>query len=279
MLFDQRIIFSDNGVLTDYSNELNNYSENTALINYTAGQDYLYIGTFLPFNHRYIDISTANNLNASLQIEVWDGKSFNSAVDILDFTRDGAVSFAKDGFIRWSRNRDKVWNRELDSFNVTGLGNTNITGLFWLRMSWSASLAGTTALKYIGHKFSKDLQLFNYYPDLNNTDLMSAFSAGKTSWEDQHYIAAEQIITDLRRKNVIQSGDQILDYELFIEPSVHKVAELIYTGLGSAFEDKRKNAETKYITTLDLGYVRIDLDQDSNLSTHERYARTGFLTR
>jgi hypothetical protein len=279
MLFDQRVIFSDNGVLTDISIDINDYRSGSFTLPFVAGQDYLFIGTFLPFNHRYFDIGTANNVASTIIIEAWDGKDFSPVVDILDQTRAGAVSFAQDGFIRWSSSNSQVWRRELESTVVPGLSGTNIPSFFWVRLQFSTSLLSTTSINFIGSKFSKDSQLFSYYPDLNNTSLMAAFASGKTSWEEQHFIAADQIIFELKRKNLILSGDQLLDYELFLEPSVHKVAELIYSGLGQSFEDKRKAAEYKYILTLDQGYLRIDSNGDGKLAENERISRTGFLTR
>lgn len=279
MLFDQRVIYSNNGVLSDISAEVNDFRSGSVTIPYVSGEDYLYIGTFLPFNHRYIDIGTANTSAATLNVEIWDGKVFNPVVDLLDQTRLGSLPLAQDGYIRWSRDRNKVWARESESSSVTGLATTAIFDFFWVRLYWSASLLASTTINFIGNKFSKDSQLFTYYPDLNNADLMLAFAAGKTSWEDQHYMAGEQIIFDMKRKNLILSGDQLLDYEIFLEPSVHKVAELIYTGLGQTFEDKRRAAEDKYQKTLDQGYMRIDSDGSGSLSSNERINRTGFLTR
>lgn len=279
MLFDQRVLYSDNGTLTDISVDVNDFRAGSVTVPFVAGEDYIYIGSFLPFNHRYVDIGTANTSAAGVQIEIWDGKDFNTAVDVLDQTRVATVPLAQDGYIRWSRDRNKIWSRESDSLDVTGLGNTYIYDFFWMRLSWSSSLFSSTTIKFIGHKFSKDSQLFSFYPDLNNTTLMGAFVSGKTDWEEQHFIAAEQIIRDLKRKNIIYSGDQLLDYESFLEPSVHKVAELIYAGLGQTYEDKRKAAESKYVLTLDFGYPNVDLDADGRLDTKERVTRVGFLNR
>lgn len=280
MLFDQRVIFSDNGTLTDISTLVDDFRNGSYTLPYVSGSSqYIYIGTFLPFNHRYIDIGTANTQDSEVEIEIWNGSSFDSAIDVLDQTRVGAVSLAQDGYLRWSCDRNKVWVRESDSFSVTGISDSNIPNFYWMRLSWTASLFATTTLRFIGNKFSNDQLLYSYYPDFNNTNLLLAFAAGKTDWEEQHYVAAEQIIRELRRRNYILSGDQILDYELFSEPSVHKVAELIYTGLGQTFEDKRKAAEAKYIATLDLGHLNVDLNQDGNLDTYERVTQTGFMTR
>jgi len=279
MLFDQRVFYSDNGVLTDHSVVANDFRAGFVAIPYVSTQDYIYIGTDLPFNHRYIDVQTANTSAAEVVIEIWNGRVFNPAIDIIDQTRVGALPLAKDGSIRWSRNRDTVWVRELDSVNVLGLADTKISNFFWLRLSWSASLFAGTTIKFIGQKFSEDVELFSYYPDLNNASLMSAFATAKTDWNEQHYVAAEQIIRALKRKNVIFSGDQILDAELFVEPSVHKVAELIYAGLGQAYNDRRMSAALKYEQSLDLGFLRIDLDGDSNLTAKERGTATGYLSR
>lgn len=279
MLFAQRVFLSDNGVISDISTEVNDFRNGTYTIPLVTGEDCIYIGTFLPFNHRYIDLLTPNSVSAGVTVEIWNGTTFVAAVDVIDQTRVGAVSLAQSGVIRWSCDRDQVWVRELDSFSIPGLQSTNVPGFFWVRLSWSASLTITSAIKFIGQKFSKDQELVSFYPDLANTQLMEAFATGKTNWEEQHFIAGEQIVRDLKRQNIILSADQILDFEILLEPSVRKTAELIYAGLGQPYADRKVAAEAAYTKALDMKHLNIDANQDGNLNQFERVTRTGFLTR
>ncbi len=278
---DQRVIFSDNGTLYDRSVELGDYRSKTALFNYTTAQDYLFVGSYFPFNHKQFDISVANAVSSAVTVAIWDGSSFNNAVDVMDETviAGASASLAQDGIIRWSTNKSKTWARQSESTDVTGLSGTVIYDMYWVRFSWSATMTGTTALKYVGQKFSTDTILYTYYPDLNNSDLQGAFASGKTDWNDQHYMASEQIVRDSRKKNILKSSGQIIDESIFEEVSTHKVAEIIYHGLGTSYADLKKDAAIKYKESLDQGFLNIDYDNDANLSDDERYTKQGFLSR
>ena len=279
MIKDQRIIFSDNGVLSDKSIDLNDYRLGTFIPGYTTGQDYLYIGSLLPFNHKYFDLGTLNAVAASVSVDIWWSNTWYPAVDILDRTSVSGASLAQSGVIQWNTDRLKGWDRELDSADVTGLTGTTIYDMYWVRLSWDATLTAGTVLKFIGHKFSNDDQLYSYYPDLNQTGLKEAFDTGKTDWTEQHFQAAEIIIRDLIKQNVIRSGAQILDFEKFVEPSIHKVAELVYQALGDAYKDNKADARKIYKETMDMKYFNVDSNADGSLSGEEITFEQGYLYR
>jgi len=279
MLQNQRIIFSDNGVESDLSLNLNNFRTGNVILPYVVNQDYLYIGTDLPFNHKYIDILTVNDVAATVNIEIWYSNAWIAAVDIIDETSVSGKALAQSGIIQWKTNRLKGWSKEQDSEDVGDIATVGIYNMYWIRMKWNASLKATTTLKYIGYKFSNDSALYGYYPDLNNDQIKASFATGKTDWNEQHFIAAEQIIRDLKTRNLIISSHQILDYEHFLEPAIHKVAEMIYCGLGKAYEENRKLAKTYYDNALKLNFFNVDRNADANLSESERSVSTSWLSR
>lgn len=279
MLFNQRIIWSDNNVIKDLSVSLADYQDQTETINFVSSEDYLYIGSYLPFNHKWFEITSANAQTATININIWDGDRWNPVVEILDQTKFGGASMASSGIVRFTHDRDKSWKREQDSFDVTGLEGTEIYNMNWLRIGFSADLTPTFSLKYVGQKFSDDSDLYLYYPDLNQAALKSAFASGKTNWNDQAFSAARIIERDLSKKAALLSADQIIDYEYFIEASVHKVAQLIFYGLGRSYLDLRDEAEKKYKECLNQTYLRLDVNGDGDLSGAERRYRQGFLRR
>ena len=57
---NNRIIFSDNGVLDDWSTTLKVYTGSGKAFSYTLSQDYIYIGQRSPFNHIYIKMEKKN---------------------------------------------------------------------------------------------------------------------------------------------------------------------------------------------------------------------------
>jgi len=278
MLTDQRIVFSDNGVLSDISVATGDFRESSTTIAYAASEDYLFIGSFLPFNHKHFDIATANDQSSSVSIDIWDGNTWIAAVDVIDQTSVAGASLAQDGIISWSSDiDDSSWNREEKSSDVTGLSGTAIYNMYWARMSFSASLSASTAVDYIGHKFSKDSQLYDVYPELNDSTVLDSFETGKTDWEEQHYLAADLIIRDLKRSNKIASPDQIMDWEIFREPAIHAAAMQIYWGL--AQYEKHDKARDKYQHFADMGFLNLDLNRDGRLGISEHVIRTGYLGR
>ena len=282
-LNDQRIIYEDDTALNDVSVSLGSFREGEETFEFVTAEDYLYIGSFLPFNHKHFDIGTANSNASVFSIDLWSGSSWDAARDIIDGTSVSGVSLAQDGIIRWTMDRQETWHRELDSFSVSGLESTEdgkeIYDMYWVRMKWSSDLSAGTSLKYTGQKFSKDSELYDLYPDLNRAALKTAYESGKTDWEEQHYLACDAIIRDLRKNNSILSPGQIIDYEIFNEPSIYKTAEIIFQGLGKSYDDRREQARDKYLETFNQNYLRLDIDGNTRLTGIERTIRTGFMTR
>ena len=279
MLFDQRTIFSDNGVLSDISVSLNDYKASSSTLPWVAAEDALYIGSLFPWNNKWVEVSTVNSLASVASVSVWDGLAWQATYDVLDMTSSSGKSLAQSGFIRFTPSRDRAWVRAYESDLVTGLSGTVIYDMYWLKITMSADLTPATALKFIGNKFSQDADLFSYYPDLNNTTLMAKFKVGQADWKDQSFIAAEMVIRDLKSRNIILSREQVLTPELFMEAAVHKTAEIIYAAFGSAFKDDKDNARKRYDEAMKLSTYNIDVTRDGRLDVGETLVKTGVLHR
>lgn len=281
MLHDQRIFFSDNGSLTDVTKELNDFRSGSFAMSYTTGEDYLYIGSDWPFNSKFFEITgTANAITAAASVEYWGGENdgWKSALDILDFSDSGGASLAQSGHITWKRDRDEAWVLQDKSEEIPELSLiTGIYRFFWLRISWDQSFTATLA--HVGNKFSSDDELYSIYPDLSNAGLKTQWEAGKTDWNEQTYVAAEEIVRDLKSGGIIHSASQLLDFELFRNPSIHKTAELIYTGMGKAYAEDRNAARDRYKESIDRKNFRVDLNRDANLSRGEKQVSTVFSRR
>lgn len=271
MLVNNRIIHSDNGTLRDLSINLNDLYAGNGALGIVAAEDKLYIGSDMPFNHRYFCVATANDQASVASVEIWDGNQWRAAVDVLDQTKDAnGRSLAQTGILSWSVDKDYGWGFEETTEDIPALATLKIYNMYWVRISWSADLKATTAVSYVGHKFANDSQLEGYYPDLNRTAVKTAFKAGKTTWDDQHVLAAEEIIRDLRKKKVILSRNQILDFESFNDAAIHKCAEIIMRALGEDYADERASAIEDYNEALDKVYFPVDKDGDGRLDTVER---------
>jgi hypothetical protein len=269
MLFNQRIIFDDNGVISDLSVNLNNLFAGTSTVNLALTTDYLYIGSDLPFNHRYFEVSTANANTSAISVEIWDGNAWNAAVDVIDQTSSGGKTLAQSGYISWVTDRDNSWGQESTTEDIAALATLKIYDLFWVRFKVSANLSANTALQYVGHRFANDDDLGGYYPDLVQSAVMDAFETGKTNWSEQHFLAAEEIIQDIRKARIAWNANQILGWEQFNLAAVHKVAANIMFAFGDDYKDNRAEALKQYKDALNLKVFAIDANEDGHKTESE----------
>ena len=270
MLTGQRVILSDNTVLSDLSRSLGDLFSTNSTLAIVATEDALFLGSDQPFNHRYIKVSTANTSTAAVAVSIWTGSAFTAAVDVIDFTSVGGKTLAASGIIQWTTARTSGWVRVADSADVTGLTGTAIYDMFWTKMTFSANLYASTALAYIGQKFSDDSLLGGYYPDLVRSKLMAAHTSGKTNWDEQHVLAGEELVRDLRVRRYVTSGAQVFDWELFAVPAMHKCANIIMAGLGEDYADRATDAQEAYQSELENTMAGLDRNKDGRLSQEER---------
>jgi len=284
MLLNNRVILDDNGSLIDLSSSLNNYVASSSTIEIVAAQDKLYLGSDLPFNHRYFQIDVAN-ANASLidKIEYWVNPNWQEVVDIIDETEVSGKTISQSGIISFTTNKLYDWNSD-DTHDgsiarIPELAAVKIYGLYWLRISFTANFSALTALKYIGHKFANDTDLAITYPDLVRSDTLDHFKTGKTNWDEQMIYASEFIIRDLKKRGVIVSANQLMDWSFFQDACVHKCAEIIYNGFGKDFLENKADAQKEYQKALNTLLPAKDLNNDGRLDPGESFISTGILKR
>lgn len=274
-----RIFYSDNGALTDWSISVGSYKTGAVTVNFNPAEDYIYIGNIAPFNHFYLKMgSTINADVATISIEYWDGDTWHEVIETIDETE----GLAKSGFISWVPDKDSVWHRSNTNQNgqvITGLTSIKIYDLFWARIKISGAVDSGIELKWLGQKFSDDNDLGSEYPDLVRSATKVAFEAGKTDYEEQAVRAAEVIVSDLIKENIIWSKNQILDKDAFKLCSVNKIAEIIYNAFGDDYLDQKTQARQEYQSRFKKVIFAVDLNEDGQLSVYEAKARMGFASR
>ncbi len=271
MLHQNRVIFSDNGVLSDLSSPQSDVFAGNSTLAVKAAQDALYIGSDLPFNHRFLKVSTANDVASVMSVSLWDGSAWVPALDVIDGSSVAGVTLAQSGILSWVPDRDESWNKEDTTYGiVTGLTTLKIYDLYWAKIVFSANLKATTALAYVGQRFSSDAQLAGRYPDLADSTTISNFTSGKTAWDEQHVLAAEEIVRDLRKQNTIWSKNQVLDWEVFADAAVQKTAQIIYTAQGEAYAEQRDEARREYDRAMSRLHFGVDRNNDARLESSEK---------
>lgn len=270
MYQDQRVIYDS----ADVSKDVNDFRSGSLSFVYTTTK-YLYIGSIMPFNNIYFDMGTVNTNAATPTVEMWFGNAWVSAVDVIDET----AGLTSSGRLSWNTDRLKSWDLEQTTEDVTGLTTFKIYNKFWLRLSWSANFSAGTAISYIGQKFSTDDKLYSYYPDFNSADIKSGFESGKTTWDEQHYMAAEYIIADLKNRDIIKSKSQMMDWSIFESAACRRVACIIYTAFGAPYFDQLQKAEKDYSNAMDIKYFMIDTSANGSLDPFEVRTSVSFGTR
>lgn len=269
MLINNRVVYSDDSVLTDFSRELSDLADSKQAFNIVAADDAIYIGSDLPFNHRYFSVRNQNAVAAQVAVAIWSGSAFEPAVDVLDFTAVGGKPLAKSGIIMFTPDRNKGWGRVPTTEDIPELATLKIYGCYWVKITFSADIA--FALEYVGHKFSTDSDLNIYYGDLCRETVREAyFEVPTNTWDRIHCAAAEEIIRDLRARQIIWSPNQILDPDQFRDASAHKLAEIVYSPGGLNVPEKATDAARKYREAMNKVTFNVDRNGDARLQQCEK---------
>lgn len=285
-----RIFYGDNGVLTDFTDELSKFAtEEKTIPAWEGANDFLYLGMHHPFNHFYLKLGTIKNVvTAAMQVEYWDGDEWIQVVEIRDRTN----GFKNDGFVTFTPNDRQGWASDdtadkNDDNSLTpeipDLGTVVVYDRYWIRISLNADLTVNTAVKWIGNKFSDDNDLAAVKSSLTRQVWRDMFTPGsvgtKLDWEEQHVYAAELIVEDLIDAGTIWSKGQILSREKFKHASVQKVAEIIYDEGGPNHVDQRDSARQEYLDRIQNIKPEVDENKDGILQPSEVQSSQEFMSR
>lgn len=276
MLIDNRVIFKDNTTFTDISEILSDQFSGEFAFAIVASEDALYVGSDYPFNSRFFLPTKKNTVAGTVAVAIWTGSAFTACEDVKDLTSIGGVPFSRSGLIRWDLPDNVGWSKVANASEISELSTLKSRANYWAKFTFSAAF--DFELKYLGFAFSKDNDLQIYYRDLLNPDRMRDLNGGSfmQTYDKFHIAAAEEVIRDLRKKEKILSGNNILDPENFTDCAVHKLAEMVYSQMQN--EERLDYARSKYREALDKVYCRVDLNMDGRLQSYEKTS-TGRLRR
>lgn len=275
-----RVIYGDNGTLTDYSLDNQNHASTvpSALV---TGEDYIYIAKYWPFNNFYIQVNTANDVASTMSIEHWDGSQWRQAVDVLDGTKSSTASLAQNGIVQFTPDKDYSWNVVDDTSRTqntpTELRTLKIYDMYWIRISFNASLKAGSKLNTISYAFTRHQQLTNL--DVTVNDYLTAFGAGKTSWDNEIMTASEQVLDHMRFMGTLRHEGQIIRFDTVSMATDYKTLSLIYSQLGVSYKDKRDYFEEMFRKTIGSGALTIDKNNDARVDKQEINSTTSFMVR
>lgn len=272
---DRRIFFKNNTALVDVSDILHTTSSSGYVFDVVAAEDSIFVGSVMPFNHLFFKMKVPNDQASTVSVQFWNDSTFKDVIDLVDLT----VGLQSDGIIKWNIPKDWDWYSEPESYNVTGLSVTEIYNLYWAKITFSADLKATTEITYVGQRFSSDYDLYLYYPELKQSNLLAQYETGKTSWDDQHIGASENIIMDLKARNIIQGASQILKPELLRLAAIHKTAEIIFSAFGKAYEDDKLSARKAYSDLMLRNFFEVDVNKNGRIDRSDEKSSIGWLKR
>lgn len=273
---NKRVFYSDNGILRDFSVNLNKYDEVESEFHYISGEDYIYIGSRLPFNSLYFKVTHKNNQAANMYVEVFDGSKWEFVNELIDETN----AFKLSGYITFTPDRDSGWSIEdTDDGDVPGLESVKIYDKYWMRISFDADLSNHVCLSWVGHIFADDSDLGSEYPDLVKQSVLHAFKANKQNWEEQLVRASEIVIEDLMINRVVVDSSQILDRYDYRSATIQKAAEIIFNAFGDDYIDQKQRAREEYQRRLSNPTKKIDTNLNGVEDREETFHQQGWLSR
>lgn len=237
-----------------------------------APGDFLFIGSEMPFNHRFFFLGSPNTDDATAQVDIWDGSSsWNPAVDVQDYTFLGTdTSMSQSGLLLFTPDRTKFWGREDKTADIPQLNTLSIFNQYWARISFTGTVSFD--LRYLGFRFASDDDLGIYYMDLDDAEVRAAFfkSTDETNWDRIHVAAAEEVIAELKKRDIVWSANQVLDPDIFRAAATHKMAHIVYSAFGSSHESRRDEAYKQFQRAMNMLKFNVDRNGDGRLEEYEK---------
>lgn len=275
-----RVFYSDNGVLTDYSVEAQNNAD-TFPLEMVAGQDYLYVGQYFPFNNLFFQLDTANTVASVMSAQYWDGKVWRDAVDFIDSTKLLGKTLARNGVIQWSPDRQYSWLKTEDTTDrgaPTELSTLEIYELHWMRLKVSVNLSAGTIVKDLGYAFTANHMLSSIDPEINEY-LVPWGGVSKTNWDEQIQLASTHVVADLRSRGLIVAPGNVLRFDDVSLATAYRTLQIIYSRLGEAFAPRKQDAQENYEKLLNLKGFTFDTNRNGLAEKQEIAGTTAGLVR
>lgn len=273
-----RVLYSDNGVLTDYSIEAQNDTVPVAMV---AEEDYIYFGQYYPFNNVYIELDTANTNASVISVEYWNSKQFVPAVDILDATKVSGITLSRNGVIQFSPDIDNNWTQVRDTSKQDApapLQTREMYDLYWARLKVSADLYAGTILKRVGYSFCTNAMLSGIDPEISQY-LTPWGGSSKLNWDEQIQLASLHLVADLRGRGIVIHPGNILRFDDVALATAYRTLAIIYGPLGQAFDSRRAQALEQYEKLLNVKRFTIDSNTDGSVDRSEINNTVGQMIR
>lgn len=255
-----RIIYSDNGTLTDLTSQLNDYNANTKAFTFVASEDSILLGSIYPFTSKYFKNTSPNSTPSVLTVSYWDGTQWRAASNYTDETGLSGTPFSSSSNLSFSTDKRYPWVADDTTSNgvehITGFGTgTTIYDLYWIKLTYATNIAMT--LSWVGDVYCSDSDLQSVAPSVMNATFMDDWESGKTDWEDQRVAATRLLIEEMKGIN-LQSENLLLDKDELSMAAAFRTLAVIYGEMGDVEKFNMYMARVEVL-------VRQSFSKDKNL--------------
>ncbi len=269
-----RIKYDNNGVFSDFTEELTEWGAQSAVVQLVLDEDFLYIGAPHSFASRFFKVDTVNDQVASLSAEYFSNNedSFQPLKNFQDETRIGAIPFARDGYMTWDIPEDWI-STQVDGFPELPTGQTNAKShprsLFWIRIKSSASLNALTSLRWLGMIWTSQEHLLARWAAVLNSKYLPD---GQTDWYPLIEISTRDVYEDLELQNIIDYELQAKDIDELANMTGLKTLVNILLPMRSNEDLSRMREDWNelYIKAVRKRLKSNDRNQDEKLSEDEK---------
>ena len=262
---DALTIFHDsNSTFSDYSHKMVVFGRDGVTLNISSSLDYIYIGFHKPINSFYVNISTVDGAEGSLNLEYYNGSNWNEVSNKSDDT----LGFYRSGFVRW--------DRELQNNAKTSVDDST---KYWYRLKLDQDRTGMV-IEGLNIVFSDDYELSLEQPYISDQE----FLGSESSHIKTHSAVKREIIQRFRNKNYIKynhsTGEKedinawdLLDIDEVRLAATYLALSKIYYQLSDNPDDvwasKSAMYENKFNKYVDLATLSVDVDDDGLISPSE----------
>lgn len=266
-----KVILSDNGVLTDYSEEARTWANPAISLSWVAAEDALYIGRPHQFNFLYVNVSTANSSPSALTVSYWNfsNRTWTPFTDLVDETGGLATS----GFISWQEQSELdagtsiIWDKD-DPARITGLDSlTWKRELFFVKITLASNSSAATKIQAIKTLLSDDRLMTVIHPEI-----MEYLPSGETTFLKQHELAKDEIVNFLIVKGLISYEEQMKNPDDWILPATYKCLSLILAPISGdeRLTQLKKDFAARANETLLMSAGSIDRNKSETLEKAEK---------
>ncbi len=275
-----KVIYSDNGTLSDFSAHLSGYYGGSNAFTWDSANDALYIGSQYPFTSKYFIQTVANAVAATPSISYWDGVNWRSMSNVMDQTGLAGTPFANSGYLEFMTDKRYHWIKDdttvNGSENITDLGDVTFYDMYWVKITYSANISMT--LSWVGEMFCTDDDIGGLFPHLVDSTFIDDWESGKTTWEEQRIIATESVVQHLRNIH-LNSPNLLLDKAELSLATAYWTVGMIYQAMGSGLREASDEAFVEAKNLLKNLKLTKDLNHNGREDPGERQIRVTRLTR